>query len=94
MYSFLVGDSSEYKKAKGVNKNVAKTIIHNEYNDVLLSNKCFRYLMKRIWSKDHKTGTHENQHVLMIKYISRTMNMMDWLLVIGSYYTKNSYLNN
>ena len=21
------------------------------------------------------------------------MNMMDWLLVIGSYYTKNSYLN-
>ena len=28
MYSFLV-DNSEYKKAKGLNKNVVATIIHN-----------------------------------------------------------------
>ena len=31
MYSFLVDNSSELKKAKGVNKNVA-TRSHNEYN--------------------------------------------------------------
>ena len=32
MYSFLV-DNNEHKKAKGVNKNVAETISHNEYQD-------------------------------------------------------------
>ena len=35
IYSFLVDDSSEHKKAKGVNKNVVATISHNEYKDVL-----------------------------------------------------------
>ena len=38
IYSFLV-DSSEHKKAKGVNKNVVTTISHNEYKDILLNNK-------------------------------------------------------
>ena len=31
IYSFLVDDSSEHKKAKDVNKNVVATISHNEY---------------------------------------------------------------
>ena len=30
MYSYLVDDNSEHKKAKGVNKNVVATISHNE----------------------------------------------------------------
>ena len=39
MYSFLVDDSSEHKRAtKGVNENVVVTISHNEYKDVLLNN--------------------------------------------------------
>ena len=37
IYSILVSSSSEYKRGKGVNKNVAK-IIHNEYKDFLLIN--------------------------------------------------------
>ena len=37
MYSLLVDDNSERKKAKGMNKNVVTTISHNEYKDVLLS---------------------------------------------------------
>ena len=37
MYSILVDDSNEHKKAKGVNKNVVATISHNEYKDVLLN---------------------------------------------------------
>ena len=37
IYSFLVDDNSEHKKAKGVNRNVVATIIHNGYKDVLLS---------------------------------------------------------
>ena len=30
MYSYLVDDNSEHKKAKDVNKNVVATIDHNE----------------------------------------------------------------
>ena len=40
MYSYLVDDKSEHKKAKGVNRNVVATISHNEYKDVLLNKKC------------------------------------------------------
>ena len=47
MYSFLV-DNSKHKKAKGVNRNVVATKIHNEYKDVLLNNKCIRHSMNRI----------------------------------------------
>ena len=52
MYSFLVEDSSEHKKAKGVNRNVAATISHNEYKDVLLNKKCLRHSINTIQSKD------------------------------------------
>ena len=37
MYSFLVDDNSEHKKAKGMNKTVVTTVGHNEYKDVLLN---------------------------------------------------------
>ena len=36
MYSFLVDDSSEHKKARGVNRNVVATISNHEHKDVLL----------------------------------------------------------
>ena len=52
MYSILVDDSSEHKKAKDVNKNVVATISHNEYKDVLLNNKCFRHSINRIQTKN------------------------------------------
>ena len=54
MYSFLVVDNREHKKAKCVNKNVVATIRHNEYKDTLLSKKCLRHSMNRIQSKDHR----------------------------------------
>ena len=59
MYSYLVDDNSEHKKANDVKKNVVATIIHNEYKDVLLSKKCLRHSMNRIQSKDHRIGTYE-----------------------------------
>ena len=59
MYSFLVVDNSEHKKAKGVNRNVVATISHNEYKDVLLNYKCLRHSMNRIQSKHHRIGTYE-----------------------------------
>ena len=58
-YSFLVDDSSQHKKAKGVNKNVAAIISHNKHKDVLLNKKCLTYLMNRIQSKDHRIGIYE-----------------------------------
>ena len=57
MYSYLVDDNSEHKKAKGVNRNIVATISHNEYKDVLLYKKCLRRSMNRIQSKDHDIGT-------------------------------------
>ena len=59
MYSYLVDDNSEDKKAKSVNKNVVATMSHNEYKDVLLNKKCLRHSMNRIQSKDHRIGTYE-----------------------------------
>ena len=59
MYSFLVDDSSEHKKAEGANKNVVATIRNNEYKNVLFNNKCLRHSMNRIQSKDHRIGTYK-----------------------------------
>ena len=36
---FLVGESSELKKAKGMNKNVVVAMRHNEYKNNFLNNK-------------------------------------------------------
>ena len=57
MYSFLVGNNTEHKKAKDVNRNVVATLSQNEFKDVLLNNKCLRHSMNRIQSKDHRIGT-------------------------------------
>ena len=50
-YLYLVNNNSKYKKAKGVRWNVAVTISHNEYKDVLLNKKCLRHLMNSIQTK-------------------------------------------
>ena len=59
MYSFLIDDSSEHEKAKGVNKDFVAATCHSEYKDLLFNNKCFRYSMNRIQSKNHKIGTYK-----------------------------------
>ena len=58
IYSYLVDDSKEHKKAKGINKNVVATS-HNKYKDVLLNKKCLKHSMNRIQTKDHRIGTYE-----------------------------------
>ena len=59
MYSCLVDDNSEHKKAMEVNKNDAATISHNNYKDVLLNKKYLRHSINRIQSKDRRRGTYE-----------------------------------
>ena len=58
MHSVLV-DSSQHKKATGVNRNVVAAISHNEYKDILLNNKCIRHSMNRVQSKYHSMWTYE-----------------------------------
>ena len=59
MYSYLVDDKSECKKAMGINENVVATISHNEYKDVLLNKKCLKHSINRTQNKDHRIGTYE-----------------------------------
>ena len=65
MYSYLVDDNSEHKKAKGVNRNVVAAISHNVYKNVLLNNKYLRHSIRRNHSKDHKIGTYEINKILL-----------------------------
>ena len=65
MYSYLVDDNNEYKKAKGENRNIVVTISHNEYKDVLLSKKCLRHSINKIQSKDHQIGTYEIKKIYL-----------------------------
>ena len=57
--SYLVDDNSENKKVNGVNKNVAATVSHNEYNDALFNIKYLRHSVNRIQSIDDGVGTSE-----------------------------------
>ena len=81
MYLFLVDENSEYKKAKRVNRNVVATISHNEYEGVLLNNKCLRHSTNRIQSKDHRTGTYEIKKIhcpiFLTQFMFKTMDIMD-----------------
>ena len=51
MYSFLVDDSSEHKKAKDENKSVVVKTSNNEYKYVQLNNICLRHSMNGIIKK-------------------------------------------
>ena len=42
-----------------MNRNVVATIIHNEFENVFLNNRCLRYSINRTQSKDHRIRTYE-----------------------------------
>ena len=68
MYSVLLDDSSEHKKAKGVNKNVVATRSHGEYKNVLLNKKCLRHSMNRVQSKDYRIGTYKINKISLLYF--------------------------
>ena len=72
MYSYLVDDNSEHKKAKGVNKNVVATISHNEYKNILLNKKYLRHSMTSIQSKDHRIGSFEINKIYLSCFDDKT----------------------
>ena len=59
MYSLIVADSEEVKKAKGVNKKIVKKIRHKEFADVLFNKRMIRHNVKTIQSKSHRIGTYD-----------------------------------
>ena len=45
-YSLFIVDNEGIKKAKGINKNVVKSIMHKKYVDVLFARGLVRHNMK------------------------------------------------
>ena len=59
MYSLIAGNGGKVKRAKGVNKNVAKNMGHKEFVDALINKIVMRHDMKRIQSKLHRIRTYD-----------------------------------
>ena len=58
MYSLVIVNIEEIKKARGVNKIVVKNIRDKEYIEVLFNKNLLRHKVKRIQSKLHRIGTY------------------------------------
>ena len=58
-YSLFIVDNEGIKKAKGINKNVVKSIMHKKCVDVLFGRGLVRHNMKRVQSRLHRTGTYD-----------------------------------
>ena len=73
-------------------KNVVLTIRHSDYKGVLLNKKYLRHLMNGIKSEDHKDRFIKSTRflclALIIKYTSKTMDVMGLPLVIRVNYKK------
>ena len=80
MYSILLSNSSEYKNAKAVSKNVVTKMSHSEYKNVLSNKTCLRHSMNRIQSKIHQIRTYELNKISFfcfdIKFIFLIMELM------------------
>ena len=61
VYSFLVDDSRQHKKAKDVNKNAAARVNLSKYKDILLNSKCLKHSINIIQSQNYKEKTIQNQ---------------------------------
>ena len=59
------------KKDRGLYRNIAANVSHNEYKDFLLNKKCLRHSVKKIQSKDHKIGTYEINKISLSRFDDR-----------------------
>ena len=71
-YPLLLDDSSEYKKAKGVSKNVVEKITHTEYKDALLNKKWLRHLMNSIQNENYKVGAYKINTISLSYFDDKT----------------------
>jgi hypothetical protein len=68
MYSILGGDSSEKKRAKGINKAVVKSMRHEEYKNCILTNQTFNKSMYAFRSKLHNIYTIKMNKLALCPY--------------------------
>ena len=68
MYYLVMVDNEGTKKAKGVNKNVVKSMIHKEYVDALCSKGLVRHKMNRIQTELRKTGTYGVCKISLLRF--------------------------
>ena len=73
----MVDDSSEHKKAKGVNKNVVSTIDHGVHKDVLLNKKYLRHSMNRIYKTNYKIRIYEINKISLSRFDDKTYILND-----------------
>ena len=59
VYSLIIINNEKTKKARGVNKNVVKTIRHTKYIDVLFNKTLVRHKMEMNQSKFYRIGTYD-----------------------------------
>ena len=83
MHSFLVDNNSEYKQVKGVNRNVVATISHIKMYCLMINISNIHLIECKIKTikQKHMKSTKFYSLVLMTKYVSKTMDMMDQLLL-------------
>ena len=55
-----------------MNRNVVATIIHNEFENVFLNNRCLRYSINRTQSKDHRIRTYEINKTSLSSFDDKT----------------------
>ena len=67
----LRNESSEYKRVKGLNKNIVDKTNHNEYKDVLTNKRCLRYLIQRTQNKNHWIETYEMNKISLFCFNGR-----------------------
>ena len=65
MYSIIAVDGRKVKKAKGVNKNVVKSIRNKKFVDALFNTKIMRHNMKRIKRRWHRIGTYDVSKIFL-----------------------------
>ena len=86
MYSLVIVDNEEIKKAKPANKDVVKNKRHKEYIDVLFNKILIRYKKKRIQVNSIELELMMLVKficlVLMIKGIFLMMVLLFWLIFI------------
>ena len=96
MYTFMVEDNHESKKAKGINKKVvADELKYEDYKSVLFNRSYVRHETNRIQSKNHNIGLHRIRRFICPLTIIKTiyLKMADCHIFINLLvkHTKNNF---
>ena len=94
LYSVLLRNSKEMKKAKGVNKVVVKhEIKHSKYLDSLQNETIYTYQMKAIRSSKHKIYTIEQSKKSLAPYDNKQYLMNDSINALPCEHCKIEFPN-